>query len=243
MSSKIKSIGKKLKDIMEERRVTIDELYKETKIRKCFIEALLNGEEEKLPDKVFVIGFIKAICNYLKVDSKSLVEEYKSYKELDVINPPQKEKKRGIITISSLFIAFFVLLFFVIFLILRFEQNRVVEIETLKKEDIKKIPMIEKEVSKKEPVIEKQDKKELLELKANSRCYIELFDENKKLLLKREMSENEALSFKGKSFLITVGDSSAIEIFYEGKEIPIERKKGKVLRNIVIGEKNEPSIS
>lgn len=243
MNSKIKSIGKKLKDIMEEKRITVDELSKETKIRKCFIEALLNGEEEKLPDRVFVIGFIKAICNYLKVDSKSFVEEYKNYKELEVINPPQKEKKRGIIAISSLFFAFFVLLFLVIFIILKFEQNRIGEVEPQKGKDIRKIPMIEEQVSKKEPVIEKEDKKELLELKASSRCYIELFDENKKLLLKREMSENEALSFKGKGFLITVGDSSAIEIFYEGKEIPIERKKGKVLRNIVIGEKNESSIS
>ncbi len=58
-------------DLAERRRaagVTLEDMCRDTKIRRPILEAIEEGDLGKLPPDVFVVGFIKAYCDRLDMD-------------------------------------------------------------------------------------------------------------------------------------------------------------------------------
>lgn len=58
------------------RGVTHQEIVNITKIRPHYIEAIENNAFEKLPPKTFVIGFLRAMSQYLGLDQDDVVSRY-----------------------------------------------------------------------------------------------------------------------------------------------------------------------
>lgn len=258
MNNSLKLFGSRLKETIDEKGVSVEEISKATKIRKILIEAVINGNRDNLPDEVFVIGYLKAILDFLKVDPQSYIDEYKS---LNVSKNLSEDNKKVVYsplsqikTKSYLFlwisIVFFILIFSALFLFrtsdkkniwFSFKKNSKLEnMKTVKEGNIlnslsdKQSELKDEEKNK--TLINKLPQDGLI-IKAFSQCWIELFDGSSKVLLKREVTEGEKLVFKGKSFKITLGDSSAVKLFFEGKEISFPQEKGKVLRDFrILGE-------
>ncbi|MCX7829903.1 MAG: DUF4115 domain-containing protein [Acidobacteria bacterium] len=262
MSERLKLFGARLKEAIEEKGFSISEISRATKIRKVFIEALLNGEREKLPDDIFVLGYLKAILSLLNLDPDSFIEEYRSLvnkedqspkKEKESFSPLPEMKSRkhffvwlAIIVIILSFSAFFLFRTTV----LDFETN----IFSLKKNpDLLQINLNTPQnnfVKEKDSFegIEPQDYSgenakvpssqiisEGLVIKSFSKCWVEIFDEEtQKVLLKRELSEGEEINFKGNKFRVTLGDSSAAKIFLHGKEVDFPKESKKVLRDYLV---------
>jgi cytoskeleton protein RodZ len=70
-------IGATLRDARMRERIDITEVESATKIRAKYLRALENEEWDLLPGPTFVKTFLRTYADYLGLDAKVLVEEYK----------------------------------------------------------------------------------------------------------------------------------------------------------------------
>src|SRR3954451_8168245 len=70
-------IGETLREARMRRRIDIAEVESATKIRAKYLRALENEDWGLLPGTTFVKTFLRTYADYLELDSRSLVEEYK----------------------------------------------------------------------------------------------------------------------------------------------------------------------
>jgi cytoskeleton protein RodZ len=73
----VPDIGSTLRETRMRRRIDIVEVESHTKIRAKYLRALENEEWDLLPGPTFVKTFLRTYGDYLGLDSKMLVEEYK----------------------------------------------------------------------------------------------------------------------------------------------------------------------
>lgn len=71
-----------LGETLRERRVglgiTLDQAEESTRIRGRLLEALENGEYDKLPNPGYVRGYISSYARYLELDAQALLQLYKA---------------------------------------------------------------------------------------------------------------------------------------------------------------------
>lgn len=123
----MRTVGQILKEEREKRFQTLDEVEKVTKIRKELLEALEEGQYQKLPPATFVQGFIKSYGKFLGLNTEKLLavfrREFSEGKNpprvLDSLKNPINEKKFKITPtrvligiIFSLVAIFFIYLWF-----------------------------------------------------------------------------------------------------------------------------------
>jgi transcriptional regulator with XRE-family HTH domain len=96
-------IGATLQEARMRARIDISEVETATKIRAKYLRAIENEEWEMLPGPTFVKSFLRTYAEYLGIDGKLLVEEYKlrhepvpSEAELRSLGPPLSERRRQI---------------------------------------------------------------------------------------------------------------------------------------------------
>ena len=94
-------IGATLQEARMRARIDISEVESATKIRAKYLRAIENEEWEMLPGPTFVKSFLRTYAEYLGIDGKLLVEEYKlrhepvpSEAELQSLGPPLSERRR-----------------------------------------------------------------------------------------------------------------------------------------------------
>jgi cytoskeleton protein RodZ len=96
-------IGATLQEARMRAGIDISEVESATKIRAKYLRAIENEEWEMLPGPTFVKSFLRTYADYLGIDGKLLVEEYKlrhepvpSEAELQSLGPPLSERRRRI---------------------------------------------------------------------------------------------------------------------------------------------------
>lgn len=105
----MRTVGQILKEGREEKIYSLDEVEKQTKIRKEMLKALENDDYSKLPPLTFIQGFVKNYSKFLGLDSEKLLavlrRDFETQKHPPVImesfSKPLK-KKRILITPSRL---------------------------------------------------------------------------------------------------------------------------------------------
>ncbi len=81
-------------------RISIDEVETHTKIRARYLRAIENEEWDLLPGPVYVKSFLRTYGDYLGLDSRQLVDEYKrryerpADHEVRPISPRTRERER-----------------------------------------------------------------------------------------------------------------------------------------------------
>lgn len=94
-------IGPTLREARMRARIDITEVEQATKIRAKYLRALENEEWNLLPGSTFIKSFLREYADYLDLDSRLLVEEYKlryerpSEQELAPISPPLGRDRRS----------------------------------------------------------------------------------------------------------------------------------------------------
>ncbi len=94
-------IGSTLREARMRARIDITEVEQATKIRAKYLRALENEEWSLLPGSTFIKSFLREYADFLGLDSRSLVEEYKlryerpSEIELAPISPSLGRDRRG----------------------------------------------------------------------------------------------------------------------------------------------------
>lgn len=76
----MEKIGERLKNARELKKLTIKEISKETNISSKYLEALEAEEFEKIPGETYLLGFLRAYAEFLKLDGDEIVQGYKGYK-------------------------------------------------------------------------------------------------------------------------------------------------------------------
>ena len=75
-NSSLKRIGNFIKEARLSKNQSIEELASDLKIGAHQLEAIEEGNEEKLPEKVFIKAMIRRISQKLKLDTESLMKEF-----------------------------------------------------------------------------------------------------------------------------------------------------------------------
>jgi len=76
--SSLKRIGNFIKEARLSKNQSIEELASDLKIGAHQLEAIEEGNEEKLPEKVFIKAMIRRISQKLKLDTEFLMNEFKT---------------------------------------------------------------------------------------------------------------------------------------------------------------------
>lgn len=123
----MRTVGQTLKETREKKFYTLEEVEKATKIRKELLEALENGQYQKLPPPTFIQGFIKNYGKFLGLNTEKLLavfrREFSEGKNpprvLESFTNPVNKKRfritpgRVLVSVSlALIIIFFVYLWF-----------------------------------------------------------------------------------------------------------------------------------
>src|ERR671917_1486785 len=97
------AIGERLREARMRQRVDVSEVERVTKIRAKYLRALESEEFDLLPGPTFVKTFLRTYAEYLDLDSRLLVEEYKqrferpAADEMRIFGPPvaMRRRRRG----------------------------------------------------------------------------------------------------------------------------------------------------
>jgi len=76
-NSSLKRIGNFIKEARLSRNQSIEELAYDLKIGVHQLEAIEEGNEEKLPEKVFIKAMVRRISQKLKLDTEFIMDEFK----------------------------------------------------------------------------------------------------------------------------------------------------------------------
>ena len=76
----MESIGDRLKQAREAKKLTIKNVAIDTNMSPTYIEALEIEDFDKFPGETYIIGFLKTYSEYLKLDPDEMVMLYKGYK-------------------------------------------------------------------------------------------------------------------------------------------------------------------
>src|SRR5829696_7970779 len=94
-------IGETLREARMRRRIDMTEVETATKIRGKYLRALENEEWDLLPGPTFVKSFLRTYAEYLGLDARLLVEEYRqryerpSTQDLTPFRrPPRRARRR-----------------------------------------------------------------------------------------------------------------------------------------------------
>ena len=77
-NSSLKRVGNFIREARLSRNQSIEELASDLKIGAHQLEAIEEGNEEKLPEKVFIKAMIRRISQKLKIDTEFIMDEYKT---------------------------------------------------------------------------------------------------------------------------------------------------------------------
>jgi len=76
------TLGEKLKEIRNEKRMSLADVSKATKIQVKYLEKLEEGRYQDLPADVYVKGFLRSYALFLGISETALVKTYEREKEI-----------------------------------------------------------------------------------------------------------------------------------------------------------------
>ena len=79
--SSLKRIGNFIKEARLSKNQSIEELASDLKIGSHQLKAIEEGNEEKLPEKVFVKAMVRRISQKLKLDTEFIMNEFKTERQ------------------------------------------------------------------------------------------------------------------------------------------------------------------
>ena len=80
-NSSLKRIGNFIKEARLKRNQSVEELASDLKIGGHQLKAIEEGDEEKLPEKVFVKAMVRRISQKLKIDTEFIMNEFNSNRQ------------------------------------------------------------------------------------------------------------------------------------------------------------------
>lgn len=83
----VESIGERLHKARLKKKVTIDEVYKDTKIHPKVLIALEEDRYDEFLSSTYIKAFIKSYCRYLDLDANKILDDYDKLRGKETIKP------------------------------------------------------------------------------------------------------------------------------------------------------------
>ena len=83
-NSSLKRIGNFIKEARLSRDLSIEELAFLLKIGEHQLKAIEDGDEENLPEEVFIRAMVRRISDKLKLDTKFIMNEFNNIQEIEI---------------------------------------------------------------------------------------------------------------------------------------------------------------
>ncbi|MGM0502039.1 MAG: helix-turn-helix domain-containing protein [Bacillota bacterium] len=90
----MEKIGVKFRKKREELEIPLAQARNETKIRMSYLKAIEDGNFEEIEQEVYLKGFLKIYADYLGLNEKKILEEYRENKE--IIKREQEREALGV---------------------------------------------------------------------------------------------------------------------------------------------------
>ena len=90
----LQEIGRLIREAREEKAFSIEDLAGSLRIGQEQLVALENGEEELLPEKVFIKAMIRRVSERLQLDLGALINDFQT-ERLTIADIPSAEEKRS----------------------------------------------------------------------------------------------------------------------------------------------------
>ena len=88
-----KRVGQILREVREEKNLSVKDVSRDTNIAIKFIIALENEDYAQFPAETFTIGFLKTYCDYLKLDTAGMMNLYRGEQLVESQQPLEELTK------------------------------------------------------------------------------------------------------------------------------------------------------
>jgi len=244
------SIGEQFKRERAGKKVSLEDVARETKIRINFLQAIEEDRFDLLPGGVFTRNFLRAYARYLGMDEEGMVKNFEQ------LFPKEEEKK---VAPSMLMIeelkrrrSFYHIVLLIILMLLLgyllwvkgwdFRGGDFYNLQQKKNTSATKreiaLPPEKEEVS----VTTREFSAEIdglsMELRAIDSCWVEVLADEK-LVAYRLLQPGEKLALVAQQgFSLTLGNAGGVEITLNGKRIRPLGSLGEVQRGLILDAEN-----
>lgn len=105
-------IGNTLREARVRRKLTLQQVEEDTKIRVKYVQAMENEEFDEMPGSTYVMGFLRTYSAYLGLDPDVIVGEYRSrglrsseppepFGGSSIIGPPRSHRGRNTVLVVA----------------------------------------------------------------------------------------------------------------------------------------------
>lgn len=209
------------------------------RIRATQLEAIEKGDIEKLPGRVYAIGFVRAYSEYLGLDGDKMVHLFKTQAagsvpkpELHFPSSPNDSKAPSLNAV--LFGLVGVILFIVgwsMFMAPNVRREPVPPVPpTLKQSKITEAPSIVPPAEDSE--LEQMVEDDRVVLNVIDDTWVEVKNEKGAAILRRVLNKGDKYTLPPEAVILTTGNAGGVRISVGGKELAPLGKKGDVVRNL-----------
>lgn len=226
----MQSVGEKLRKAREEKGLSLDDVYRQTRIHLRVLEALEQDRAHNFLSFIYIKGFLRTYARYLKLDGEGLVREYISSQKIDAAAEPEivLEKKRKFPFQINRFLTLRMGLTFVLALGLIFYFRYVLKnISSVgKKAQIQKVEV------KVVPLTKAQAEDLILEVRTKDSCWLRVVADNQSIF-EKTLPKGRRERWQAKDRIeLRIGKPEALKVFVNGK--PVDLKKARVKKGLVI---------
>lgn len=248
----MENIGKRLKEQRLEKGYTFQEIEKETKIRRRYLEALENEEWDIFPGIIYLKGFIKTYCRYLDLDEEEILQGL-----AHVINDfPEQEPLPQKIEIPGRPRRMLGIILGIVAVILLIASQQIFEsIFQRPPVEVKNPPGQSTDNTNNNPATSTTNGEEKEEIQTppveviesisvriqsiEYRCWVEIKD-GKNRIYEGTITKGQEISFTDlKDVTFSLGNSGDVRVFINEQDLGVLGKKGEVVSKRFVLENNE----
>ncbi len=246
----MESAGARLKKIRLEKGLSLEEVHKKTKLHLNILKAI---EEDSLIDfnPVYIKGFLKIYCNFLGVEPKDYLPDYKeSRTKVEYVSdfqhkpaPLFKAPSLKLPVIKAIRIktkTILTVILILAFIAGLFNLGRIISSKrslVSKKASLPAVAVVMPRIENKTPSVKAQDSAEVkiirLDIRAKENCFIHVKTDGRTMfqnVLKKGRSETWQAMHK---IELSLSNAAGVELEVDGKRIQALGRKGQA-RNVLI---------
>lgn len=245
------SVGEILKRTREHYGRSLYDVEAHLRIRAGQLEALENEEYDKLPGRVYVIGFIRSYSEYLGLEPDKIVKLYKIQSDLGPQRPElnfpvaaSESKVPSVLILTVSFVALVLMSAFVVFYgdepSVSLEHGATIppvpgELKVIASPVAESFgPFLDVEEPVK-PVQEIEEESHPVTLRAKENVWLEIRNKDGKVVYSGILKKGrEYLVPKEEGLLMSTGNAGGLRILVDGEDIPSLGKRGDVKRHILL---------
>ncbi|MCA6072365.1 MAG: DUF4115 domain-containing protein [Endomicrobium sp.] len=234
----MKEIGKIIKERREEKKISLEDAHKFTKIQEKYLIAIEEGDISAFFAEVYYRSFVRSYANYLGLDPEELIERLNikkpgREKEFVVQENPKDNKK----DIKKLLVGVTSVIIVALFLFFIYMQKHISNIPSsdeipLQNDKVNNQNEFEKELSQESSLV--ADIKQKLDVEAKSTVWIRVDCDNV-TVYEGIITEGNKKSWEAdKSFTLKIGYVPGVKVLFNGDKVDVLTGSVRDVNTIVL---------